>query len=92
VLLPLRSVQTEERYTVQDQTTDLIDAKLSILSVLSYVKSIRGQFRLTKFLAYFAELRKNMSDVTVGAPQIANIIEILTDSRLNLAAVSVLFG
>jgi hypothetical protein len=89
VLLPVRTVRTEKRYTVQDTTTDLIDAKHAILNVLSFVKSIRGQFRLTKFLAYFAEVRRKKGfESTVSASQIANIIDILTDSRLNLETLS----
>lgn len=88
VLMPIRTSKTEKRYTTQDETTDLIDAKHAILHVLSFVKSIRGQFRLTKFLAYFAEVRKKGFESTVSAAQIANIIEILTDSRLNLETLS----
>ena len=68
---------------------DIIDAKHAILSVLSYVKNIRGQYRLTKFLAYFTHLRRSrlLAD-TVSSSQIAHIISILTDSRLNIETLS----
>ena len=86
-LVPVRTVETEKRYTIQDSTADIMDAKMSMLSVFSYVKSIRGQFRLKRFLSYFAELRREMDEVKVGASQIANITEILTDDRLNIETV-----
>lgn len=54
------------RYKRQDETTDIIAAKQSILGMLQYVKGLRGQYRLEKLLNIFKEKKVRLSPTHIG--------------------------
>mmetsp|Transcript_17820 Transcript_17820/g.26308 ORF Transcript_17820/g.26308 Transcript_17820/m.26308 type:complete len:3025 (+) Transcript_17820:90-9164(+) len=80
------SIRAEKRYTIQENAAEIISAKFSILRILRYIKNIRGQYRLDKFLKIFAKVNSDRRKTFNSA--IGPILATLADDSLSISTLA----